>query len=63
MCVVPRVVLWKWCLVWMFGHVGHFAVRHLFVHQGFVVGLFVDFGISCMCLVLASLFLSNGFLR
>lgn len=48
--------------VWIFGHVGHFAVRHSFVHLGSDVGLLSCFCITCMCLVLASLCLSDGFL-
>ena len=62
MCVVPSVVLWNWCLIKMLGHVGHFLFRHLFVQWGFSVGPFIGVVISCMCLILASLFLSDGFL-
>ena len=46
----------------MLGHVGHFLFQHLFVQRGFSVGRFVSVANSCMYLVLASLFLSDGFL-
>ena len=57
MCVVPSVVLRNWCLVGMLGHVGHFLFKHLFVQLWFSVGQFAGVSISCMYLVLASLFL------
>ena len=57
MCVVPSVVLRIWCLVGMLGHVGHFLLKHLFVQRWFSVGPFAGVAISCMYLVLASLFL------
>ena len=47
---------------WNVGHVGHFLFQHLFVQGGFSVGQFVGVANSCMYLVLASLFLSDGFL-
>ena len=62
MCVAPSVVLRNWRLVGMLGHVGHFLMKHLFVQCGFSVGPFVGVANSCMYLVLASLFLSDGFL-
>ena len=62
MCVVPSVVLRNWCLVGMSGHVGHFLFQHLFVQGGFSAGPFVSVASSGMYLVLASLFLSDGFL-
>ena len=62
MCVVPSVVLRNWCLVGMSGHVGHFLFQHLFVQRGFSVSPFVGVANSGMYLVLARLFLSDGFL-
>ena len=62
MCVVPSAVLRNWCLVEMLGHVGHFLFQHLFVQCGFSVDRFVGVANSCMYLVLARLFLSDGFL-
>ena len=47
---------------WNVGHVGHFLFQHLFVQCSFSVGRFVGVANSCMYLVLASLFLSDGFL-
>jgi len=46
----------------MSGHVGHFLFQHLFVQGGFSAGPFVSVASSGMYLVLASLFLSDGFL-
>ena len=62
MCVVSSVVRRNWCLVGMSGHVRHFLFQQLFAQGGFSVGLFVGVANSCMYLVLASLFLSDGFL-
>ena len=62
MCVVPSAVLRNWCLVEVLGHVGHFLFQHLFVQCGFSVDRFVGVANSCMYLVLARLYLSDGFL-